>query len=211
MESPANEIKKLSHWGKFVRFVFRLLSLFVISSYLLSYLSSHFTPSVFMFFSVLGLFFLPLLILFLFAAIVMAFRKEWKWLIAFGLCFLFSLPDLLSFFNAHFMFCLFLIAQTYTKLVKKVSRLCVILKFTRRESIFKSIDYQQFDIFIALSSRPIFIYFDSGTSKTTYIRRREEPTPSEERKTFSESSLFDMTGFSRRTFRTAQSVSFIFF
>jgi hypothetical protein len=41
-----------------------------------------------------------------------------------------------------FMFCLFLIAQTYTKLVKKVSRLGVILKFTRRESAFKSIDYQ---------------------------------------------------------------------
>ncbi len=99
MESPAKEIKKLSHWGKFVRFIFRLLSLLVISSYLLSYLSSHFTPSVFMFFSVLGLFFLPLLIVFLFAAVVMAFRKEWKWLIAFGLCFLFSLPDLLSFFN----------------------------------------------------------------------------------------------------------------
>ena len=99
MESPANEIKKLSHWRKFVRFIFRLLSLMVISFYLLSYTSAHFTPSVFMFFSVLGLFFLPVLLLFLFAAVVMAFRKEWKWLIAFGVCFVFSLPDLLSFFN----------------------------------------------------------------------------------------------------------------
>lgn len=99
MDSPAKEIKKLSHWSKFVRFVFRLLSLIAISFYLLSYLSSHFTPSVFMFFSVLGLFFLPLLIFFLLSAIIMAFRKEWKWLIAFGLCFVFSLPDLLSFFN----------------------------------------------------------------------------------------------------------------
>jgi endonuclease/exonuclease/phosphatase family metal-dependent hydrolase len=52
-----------------------------------------------MFFSVLGLFFWPLLLLFLFAAVVMTFRKEWKWLIAFGICFAFSLPDLLSFFN----------------------------------------------------------------------------------------------------------------
>ena len=99
MESPAREIKKLSHWGKFVRFAFRLFSLVVISFYLLSYISAHFTPSVFMFFSVLGLFFWPLLLLFLFAALVMAFRKEWKWLIAFGICFVFSLPDLLSFFN----------------------------------------------------------------------------------------------------------------
>lgn len=99
MESPANEIKKLSHWGKFVRFAFRLFSLFVISFYLLSYVSAHFTPSVFMFFSVLGLFFWPLLILFLFAALVMTFRKEWKWLIVFGICFALSLPDLFSFFN----------------------------------------------------------------------------------------------------------------
>ena len=60
MESPTQEIKKLSHWSKLVRFVFRLLSLVVISFYLLSYISAHFTPSVFMFFSVLGLFFLPL-------------------------------------------------------------------------------------------------------------------------------------------------------
>jgi endonuclease/exonuclease/phosphatase family metal-dependent hydrolase len=101
MESPANEIKKLSHWGKFVRFIFRLFSLVVISFYLLSYLSAHFTPSVFMFFSVLGLFFWTLLILFLIAALVMAFRKEWKWLIAFGICLVFSLPDLFSFFNFH--------------------------------------------------------------------------------------------------------------
>ena len=101
MESPAKEIKKLSHWKKFVRFVFRLFSLVVISCYLLSYLSSDFTPSVFMFFSVLGLFFWPLLIMFLVAFILMAFRKEWKWLIAFGICFSFSLPDLFSFFNLH--------------------------------------------------------------------------------------------------------------
>ena len=99
MESPTQEIKKLSHWSKLVRFVFRLLSLVIISFYLLSYTSAHFTPSVFMFFSVLGLFFLPLLLVFVLAAIVMAFRKEWKWLIAFGVCFVFSLPDLLSFFN----------------------------------------------------------------------------------------------------------------
>jgi endonuclease/exonuclease/phosphatase family metal-dependent hydrolase len=99
MESPTHEIKKLSHWSKLVRFVFRLLSLVIISFYLLSYTSAHFTPSVFMFFSVLGLFFLPLLLVFVLAAIVMAFRKEWKWLIAFGVCFVFSLPDLLSFFN----------------------------------------------------------------------------------------------------------------
>ncbi len=99
MESPAKEIKKLSHWGKFVRFAFRLFSLVVISFYLLSYTSAHFTPSVFMFFSVLGLFFWPVLLLFLFATVAMVFRKEWKWLIAFGVCFAFSLPDLLSFFN----------------------------------------------------------------------------------------------------------------
>ena len=99
MESPAKEIKKLSHWGKFVRFAFRLFSLAVISSYLMSYISAHFTPSVFMFFSVLGLFFWPILLLFLVAAVVMIFRKEWKWLIAFGICFAFSLPDLFSFFN----------------------------------------------------------------------------------------------------------------
>jgi len=99
MESPAKEIKKLSRWGKFTRFAFRLFSLVVISFYLLSYISAHFTPNVFMFFSVLGLFFWPLLILFLFATVVMTFRKEWKWLIAFGICFAFSLPDLFSFFN----------------------------------------------------------------------------------------------------------------
>lgn len=101
MESPAKEIKKLSRWGKFVRFVFRLFSLVVISFYLLSFLSSHFTPSVFKFFSVLGLFFWPLLLLYLVAAIVMAFRKEWKWLIAFGICFTFSIPDLFSFFSFY--------------------------------------------------------------------------------------------------------------
>ena len=99
MESPTQEIKKLSHWSKLLRFVFRLLSLVVISFYLLSYISAHFTPNVFMFFSVLGLFFLPLLLVFILVAIVMAFRKEWKWLVAFGVCFVFSLPDLLSFFN----------------------------------------------------------------------------------------------------------------
>lgn len=101
MESPAKEIKKLSHWKKFVRFVFRFFSLVVISFYLLSYLSSHFKPSVFMYFSVLGLFFWPLLLMFLVAAILMTFRKEWKWLIAFGICFAFSLPDLFSFINFH--------------------------------------------------------------------------------------------------------------
>ncbi len=99
MESPGKEIKKLSHWGKAMRFVFRFFSLIIISCYLLSYVSSHFAPGVFMFVSVLGLFFWPLLILFLFAAVVMAFRKEWKWLIVFGICFVFSLPDLFSFFN----------------------------------------------------------------------------------------------------------------
>ena len=99
MESPEKEIKKLSHWGKARRFIFRFFSLIVISFYLLSYVSSHFAPGVFMFVSVLGLFFWPLFILFLFAAIVMAFRKEWKLLIVFGICFVFSLPDLFSFFN----------------------------------------------------------------------------------------------------------------
>ncbi len=101
MESPAKEIKKLSRWGKFVRFVFRFFSILVITCYLLSYLSSHFSPSVFNVVSVLGLFFWPLLLLFLLATIVMAFRKEWKWLIAFGICFAFSLPDLFSFLSFH--------------------------------------------------------------------------------------------------------------
>lgn len=99
MESPANEVKKLSNWRKLVRFVFRVVSLIIISSFVLSFASSHFTPSVFMFFSVLGLFFWPLLLLFVFAAVVMAFRKEWKWLIVFGVCFLCALPDLFSFIN----------------------------------------------------------------------------------------------------------------
>jgi endonuclease/exonuclease/phosphatase family metal-dependent hydrolase len=99
MELPGKEIKKLSHWGKAMRFIFRFFSLIVISFYLLSYVSSHFTPAVFMFFSVLGLFFWPILILFIVAAFVMAIRKEWKWLIVFGICFVFSLPDLFSFVN----------------------------------------------------------------------------------------------------------------
>lgn len=99
MESPAKEIKKLSHWGKFVRFVFRFFSLIVLSAYLISFVSAHFTPSIFMFLSVLGLFFWPLFILFVIAAVIMAFRKEWKWLLAFGICFTFSLSDLFSFFN----------------------------------------------------------------------------------------------------------------
>ena len=101
MEAQTKEINKLSRWGKFVRFIFRLLSLVVISFYLLSFISSHFMPSVFMFFSVLGLFFWPLLLMFFVAAIIMALRKEWKWLIVFGICFAFSLPDLFSFFNFH--------------------------------------------------------------------------------------------------------------
>jgi len=99
MESPGKEVKKLGRWGKFVRLAFRALSIFVISSYFLSYTSSHFKPGVFTFFSVLGLFFLPLFLLFLLVAVIMFFRKEWKWLIVFGICFAFSLPDLFSFFN----------------------------------------------------------------------------------------------------------------
>jgi endonuclease/exonuclease/phosphatase family metal-dependent hydrolase len=99
MESPVNEIKKLSHWRKLVRFVFRLLSLFVISFYFLSYLSAHFSPKYFGYFSALGLFFWPLLLLFLLFFIIMAFRKEWKWIICFAVCFAFSLPDLFSFFS----------------------------------------------------------------------------------------------------------------
>lgn len=99
MDSPSKELKKLSRWGKFVRFVFRFFSLVVISFYLLSFVSSHFTPSTFMFFSVLGLFFWPLLILFLVGLVIMAIRKEWKWLLVFGVCFAFSLPDLFSFFS----------------------------------------------------------------------------------------------------------------
>lgn len=99
MESPAKEIKKLSHWGKFVRFVFRFVSLFVITCFGLSYSTSHFPPSTFNFLSVLGLFFWPLLLIFLLVAIVMTIRKEWKWLIVFGCCFILSLPDLFSFFS----------------------------------------------------------------------------------------------------------------
>lgn len=99
MESPVNEIKKLSHWRKLVRFVFRLMSLFVISFYFLSYLSAHFSPKYFGYFSALGLFFWPLLLLFLLFFIIMAFRKEWKWVIIFSVCFAFSLPDLFSFFS----------------------------------------------------------------------------------------------------------------
>jgi endonuclease/exonuclease/phosphatase family metal-dependent hydrolase len=99
MESRVNEINKLSRWRKLVRFVFRLLSLFVISFYFLSYLSAHFSPKYFGYFSVLGLFFWPLLLLFLLFFIIMAFRKEWKWIIFFSVCFAFSLPDLLSFFS----------------------------------------------------------------------------------------------------------------
>jgi endonuclease/exonuclease/phosphatase family metal-dependent hydrolase len=99
MESPGKEIKKLSHLGKAMRFAFRLLSLVVISCYFLSYASSHFNPGVFMFVSVLGLFFWPLFVLFLLSAVIMAFRKEWKWLIVFGIFFALSLPDFLSFFN----------------------------------------------------------------------------------------------------------------
>ncbi|MFM7724940.1 MAG: endonuclease/exonuclease/phosphatase family protein [Bacteroidota bacterium] len=33
------------------------------------------------------------------AFIIMAIRKEWKWLLVFGVCFAFSLPDLFSFFS----------------------------------------------------------------------------------------------------------------
>jgi endonuclease/exonuclease/phosphatase family metal-dependent hydrolase len=101
MESSGKELKKLSRWGKFIRFTFRLFSLVVISSYVLSYVSSHFKPGVFLLVSVLGLFFWPLLLLFLFVALIMVFRKEWKWLIVFGICFVFSLPDLFSFFSFH--------------------------------------------------------------------------------------------------------------
>lgn len=99
MESPKNEIKKLSQWGKLIRFIFRFISLIVLSAYLISFVSAHFTPNVFGYFSILGLFFWPLLFLLLFSVTAMALRKEWKWLVVFGICFSVSLPDLFSYFS----------------------------------------------------------------------------------------------------------------
>ncbi len=93
------EDEKKKSWSKIVKFIFRFFSFCVILVYVTSILAFYFPASKLGPLSILGLFYWPILVLFLFSVLILLLRREWRWLLIHLLVFLASLGNISSFFS----------------------------------------------------------------------------------------------------------------